>query len=58
MSILSKISKKIAAAIPGSGISVAREKRLLEKQLRADGWSRKAAATEVARKFGHEKNPV
>lgn len=58
MSILSKIGTAIAAKIPGSVPNIAREKRLLERQLRADGWSRKAAATEVARRFAHEKTPV
>lgn len=55
MSILSKIGKAVAAAIPGSAISVAREKRKLEKQLRAAGHSRKNAAALVSERFKNEK---
>lgn len=51
MSILSKIGKAVIAAIPGSAISVAREKRKLEKDLRAAGHSRKSAATIVSERF-------
>lgn len=36
---------------PGSIIDLAVQKRRLEKQLRADGWSRKAAAAEVSRRY-------
>lgn len=36
---------------PGSAVDLALQKRRLEKQLRADGWSHKAARTEVARRY-------
>jgi hypothetical protein len=51
MSILSKIGKMIEEKIPGSAMNVAREKRKLEKELRAAGYSRKNAATLVAERF-------
>lgn len=36
---------------PGSAADLAVQKRRLEKKLRAEGWSRNAALTEVARRY-------
>jgi hypothetical protein len=36
---------------PGSAADLSVQKRRLEKQLRANGWSRSAAVTEVARRY-------
>jgi hypothetical protein len=36
---------------PGSVRRLAEQKRQLERQLRADGWSKAAAVTEVSRRF-------
>jgi hypothetical protein len=50
MSIIRKIRRAIVARIPGSEINIAVEKRRLERDLRADGWSRAAAKTETQRR--------
>lgn len=56
MTLIAKIRREIAAHIPGTEINLARQKRQLERQLRADGYSRTAAVAIVARKFAqHEK---
>lgn len=57
MSILSEIGKAVIAKIPGSAINIAREKRKLERELRAAGYSRKSAATLVSERYKNE-NPV
>lgn len=55
MNILRKIGRAIATNIPGSeakaGASLAKEKKELELLLRSGGLSRKAAVSEVARRF-------
>lgn len=50
MNPLSKIRRAILAAVPGTVANVAAEKRRIEKQLRADGWSRRAACAEAAKR--------
>lgn len=40
---------------PGTKLDLAQQKRRLEKQLRADGWSQAAAKTEVGRRYA-ERN--
>jgi len=51
MNTLDKIRRAVIAHVPGSALHLAKNKRLLEKQLRADGWSRSGAVIEVARRF-------
>jgi len=57
MNIFKKIRRAIVTNIPGSqaqaDANFAKEKRQLEHQLRADGWSRAAAVAEVARRLNH-----
>lgn len=52
----SKWARRVAAKIPGTKAHaracVANEKRQLERKLRGEGWSRAAANTEVALRFG------
>ncbi len=58
MSILSKIGKMIEAKIPGSAANIAARKREIERKLRADGWSRRAANTEAALRVNRETQRV
>lgn len=41
--MLEDLTKKIAAVIPGTAINLALQRRATERQLRADGYSRKLA---------------
>jgi len=58
MNTLDKIRRAVIAHVPGSALHLAKNKRLLEKQLRADGWSRAAAVAEVSRRFNGTIAPV
>jgi hypothetical protein len=49
--MLNKISKFVAAHIPGTALNRARQKRRMEKQLRAEGHSRTQAMTLVNQHF-------
>jgi len=51
MNLVNTIRRAIAAQIPGSAVNIAREKRELERQLRADGWSRAAAKAETHKRY-------
>jgi len=55
MNILRKICRAIVTNIPGSeaqaGALLAKEKKLLERELRNSGYSRSHAVAEVARRF-------
>lgn len=56
MNAFDKIRREIAAHVPGTEINLARQKRQLERQLRADGYSRTHAVAEVAKRFRDAKH--
>lgn len=58
MNTFNKIRREIDAHIPGTEINLARQKRKLERELRAQGYSRAAAVAIVSKRFAqHEKQP-
>lgn len=56
MTTLDKIRRAVAVRIPGTHANCARQKRLLERELRTQGFSRSHAVAEVSRRFKEGKH--
>jgi len=56
MKALDTIRRNIVAAIPGTALNVAQAKRRMERQLRADGYSRKESMTLASKHFQKQSN--
>jgi len=49
--LITPLWREVDPRAPGSSLNLAIQKRLFEKKLRADGWSKAAAIAEVGKRY-------